>query len=95
MFVLWMSSHFCGQANLLTVLKLRSSSPNLLVGKSNALESFSVLGPADSIPLNNPFSRPDLIPKLATNPVTAKFLEDRSYLEVLNKLKSDPKLLRK
>lgn len=59
------------------------------------MSSFAVLGPADSIPLSNPFNSPDLVPRLAANPVTAKFLQDRSYLEALSQLRTDPKALGK
>ncbi|CAB3981473.1 stress-induced-phospho 1 [Paramuricea clavata] len=52
-------------------------------------------GPGKSVPLDNPFCSPDLIPKLASDPVTAAYLKDRSFLQILNELRTDSKALGK
>jgi hypothetical protein len=53
------------------------------------------LGPGKSVPLDNPFCSPDLIVKLASDPVTAAYLNDRSFLQILSELQTDSKALGK
>ncbi|XP_046849582.1 stress-induced-phosphoprotein 1-like [Xenia sp. Carnegie-2017] len=52
-------------------------------------------GPGKSAPLNSPFNSPDLIPRLAANPVTAGYLQDPSYMRILHELKTDSKAVAK
>ncbi|XP_028398572.1 stress-induced-phosphoprotein 1-like [Dendronephthya gigantea] len=63
----------------------------------DALESLkkTFSGPGKSVPVDNPFCTPDLIPKLAANPITAAYLQDKSYLEILSELRKDTKALGK
>lgn len=51
------------------------------------------LGPGKSVPVDNPFCSPDLIPKLASNPETAAYLQDQSYMQILSELRADSKAL--
>ena len=55
----------------------------------------SFLGPGKSAPLGSPFNSPDLIPRLAANPVTAGYLQDPSYMRILHELKTDSKAVAK
>ena len=52
-------------------------------------------GPGKSVPLDNPFNSPDLIPKLASNPTTAAYLQDTSFQLILKELRTDSKSLGK